>query len=84
MEHEHQVPIWFFVGCLLLIYGILILGYGLYCLAVPTPLEARVALYEYHADLWWGVLMTIIGLAYTIRFNPLSHHQKLTGEADPD
>ena len=35
MESEHQVPIWFFVGFLLLIYGLLIFGAGIYALQVP-------------------------------------------------
>ena len=29
MHDEHQIPIWFFIGGLLLIYGVLITGAGL-------------------------------------------------------
>jgi len=70
MHDEHQIPIWFFIGGLLLIYGILITGAGLFALVSPPPAEARVALFELHADVWWGALMTIVGLAYCLRFNP--------------
>lgn len=69
MEHgHHQVPIWFFIGALLTVYGVLILGVGIYSLANP-PIE-KVALWEKHADIWWGALLIIIGLIYAIRFRP--------------
>jgi len=29
-------------------------------------------LYELHAPIWWGAIMTVAGLFYTIRFR--SHH----------
>jgi hypothetical protein len=66
-EH-HQVPIWFFIGAILLVYGVLIVATGIYTWAVPP--EPRVDLYELHADVWWGFLLVIIGLFYCIRFNP--------------
>jgi hypothetical protein len=70
MHEEHQVPIWFFIGGLLLIYGILILGMGLFHLVAPPPSSEQVTLYNLHADIWWGVLMIAAGLFYTIRFHP--------------
>lgn len=70
MESEHQVPIWFFIGGLLLVYGIVITGAGVYAWVFPPPENARVALFEYHADVWWGILMTVMGAFYTIRFRP--------------
>ena len=30
MENEHQIPIWFFIGGILAVYGVLIFGAGLY------------------------------------------------------
>jgi len=51
-------------------YGVLITGAGLFALVSPPPAEARVALFELHADVWWGALMAIVGLAYCLRFNP--------------
>lgn len=70
MESEHQVPIWFFIGALLLIYGVIILAVGLWHLVSPPPPEARVALYSLHADVWWGALMTLVGATYCVKFRP--------------
>ncbi len=69
MEKEHQVvPIWFFIGLLLTVYGIIILGSGLYSLVQPA--ERTVVLANLHADVWWGALMLVLGLFYTIKFRP--------------
>jgi len=68
MEEHHQVPIWLFIGAVLLIYGLIILGTGIYGWFVPP--EHPVALHEYHADIWWGGLLIVIGAIYCIRFRP--------------
>jgi hypothetical protein len=68
MHEEKQVPIWFFIGGLLLVYGIIVFGTGLYLWAFPP--EHRVALFELHADVWWGILLIVVGLFYSIRFCP--------------
>ncbi len=81
MHDEHQVPIWFFIGGLLLIYGVLILGAGIYNLISPPP-PPRVALFELHADIWWSVLMIAAGLFYTIRFHPYRAKGKASLEGD--
>lgn len=70
MESEHQVPIWFFIGLMLLVYGVMIFGSGVYLYQYPPPEDQRVKLFEYHADIWWGLLMAALGLLYTVRFNP--------------
>jgi hypothetical protein len=62
--------IWFFSGILLLAYGVLIFITGLWELSHP-PAHPPV-LYQLHAPLWWGGLMIVGGLFYTIRFR--SHH----------
>ena len=68
MHEEHQIPIWFFIGALLGIYGLLILGSGILFLIHPTP--RNVALTNLHADIWWGGLLVIIGGYYTVKFWP--------------
>ena len=68
MYHEHQTPIWFFIGLLLTVYGILILGYGIYGLFNPP--EHPVQLAYLHAEIWWPIVLLVIGLFYTIRFRP--------------
>ncbi len=66
-EHEHQVPIWFFIGLVLTVYGVLILAYGLFG---PPVAERTVQLAEYRADVWWGAILLVFGLVYTIKFRP--------------
>ena len=63
-----MVSIWFFIGVLLLIYGVLIFGAGLYELAVPP--ESPVVLASLHAGIWWGALLIALGLFYSLRFSP--------------
>jgi len=63
-----MISIWFFIGALLLIYGVLILGAGLYEKAAPA--EHPVVLANLHAPVWWGAMLEALGLFYTIRFRP--------------
>ena len=63
-----MLSIWFFIGILLLAYGLLILGSGLYELSSPP--EHPVVLFELHAGIWWGILLLGIGAVYTVRFRP--------------
>ncbi|HYK87988.1 MAG TPA: hypothetical protein VE398_04430 [Acidobacteriota bacterium] len=68
MDKEFRIPIWFFIGALLGIYGLLILCSGLYGLVHPP--ERQVALSYLHADIWWGVLLLVIGIVYVRKFRP--------------
>lgn len=61
-----RLSIWFFVGILCLMYGLVLLPVGIYQLSHPPA----VVLANLHAALWWGVLLTIFGGFYTIRFRP--------------
>ena len=70
MESEHQIPIWFFIGSLLGVYGLIILITGIYLAFNPPPESERVALSYLHADIWWGAMMTILGAFYVARFRP--------------
>ena len=63
---EHGLPIWFFIGALLLVYGVLILGAGVFGLAHPPKVE----LAELHAAIWWGALLIVIGASYVWAFRP--------------
>jgi hypothetical protein len=65
---KHSISVWFFIGVLFLVYGVLILGSGVYGLFVP-PLHP-VAMSQLHIDLWWGAGMMVVGLAYVARFKP--------------
>ena len=50
------------------VYGVLILGAGIYGLFDPPD----VAMKHLHLSLWWGALLTAIGAFYTVRFRPRS------------
>ncbi len=68
--HEKQIPIWFFIGAIVAIYGVLILGVGIYHWISPPPVAERVMLWDKHADIWWGALLLALGLFYVIKFKP--------------
>lgn len=78
-DHEKQVPIWFFIGIVLTIYGALIAASGIYGAIQPPPEDQRVALWHLHADIWWGILLTIVGIFYTVKFRP-NESETLTGK----
>ena len=67
-KDRNLISIWFFIGVLLLIYGVAILGAGLMDRNASTA--HTVVLAELHAQIWWGVLLLIIGAVYTLKFSP--------------
>jgi hypothetical protein len=69
MESDGTISIWFFIGISLLVNGVLIFGAGLYQISHP-PAVITIQLYQYHASVWWGAVLAIIGLLYCIRYNP--------------
>ena len=68
MYQRGLISIWFFIGILLLIYGVLILGAGVHELFSPSP--HPVVLSELHAGIWWGTLLLILGAVYSYKFRP--------------
>ena len=67
MSEKHQIiPVWFFVGVLLLVYGFLIFASGLAQWSHPP----NTVLAELHAPVWWGGLLFVLGLIYCIKFAP--------------
>jgi len=67
--HGSRIPIWFFIGLLLTVYGLLILGYGLYEAATGNYAPG-VQLTNLHTPIWWGGLLLLLGLFYVIKFRP--------------
>lgn len=65
---QGKIPIWFFVGVLLTIYGALIGGHGVY--AWVTHKRSVVVLANLHAAVWWGGIILILGLIYCVKFFP--------------
>jgi hypothetical protein len=67
--HGSRIAIWFFIGVLLVIYGGLILGYGIYEWASGSY-PAGVQLTELHTPVWWGGLLEALGVFYAVKFRP--------------
>lgn len=63
---EQGIPIWFFIGALLALYGVLVLGAGIAGLFDPP----RTALAHLHAGIWWGALLAAVGGFYLWAFRP--------------
>jgi len=63
---RHVTPVWFFVGLLLAVYGVLILGSGLVNWSNPP----NTALAELHAPVWWGAILLAGGVIYTLVYRP--------------
>ena len=67
-SQESRISIWFFIGVLLLVYGLLILGAGIHDLLVPP--EQQPVLANLHAGVWWGGVVAVLGGIYSYRFSP--------------
>ena len=65
-EKHHIIPVWFFVGVLLLVYGVLIFVSGLAEWSNPP----NTVLAELHAPVWWGGLLIVLGGVYCLMFRP--------------
>lgn len=57
--------IWFFVGLLLLLYGVVILSVGLW--ELPFPPAHPPVLFRLHPSIWWGGLLAILGGIFVAR-----------------
>jgi len=68
MKTGGALSIWFFIGISLAVNGALIFAAGLYELAHPP--QYPVVLFEFHAPVWWGALLLIIGVVYCVQFSP--------------
>jgi hypothetical protein len=58
-SRKDMISIWLFIGLLLLVYGAIIMGQGMWELFSP-PVH-RTVLAELHASLWWGALLLVLG-----------------------
>jgi hypothetical protein len=65
-RQSHMVPVWFFIGILLTIYGAIILFTSIADISQPTT----VVLANYHPGIFGGILLLLIGGFYTFWFWP--------------
>ena len=68
MRKGGGISIWFFVGVSLLVNGALILGAGLWELVYPPA--NPVVLFRLHANVWWGAVLFLLGILYSLKFSP--------------
>lgn len=67
---SREISIWFFIGVLLTVYGVMILGYGIWEWVTGAWKLTNVILANLHAPVWWGAIMLALGLFYALRFRP--------------
>jgi hypothetical protein len=58
-EISEMKPIWYYVGVILVIIGILVLMAGIYYLFVPIP--NKIELSNLHINIWWSLVLIISG-----------------------
>jgi hypothetical protein len=66
MSREHMLPVWFFIGILLSIYGIIIFFTALGDWSQPSG----AILSQLHPGLWGGIVLMLVGGFYVLRFRP--------------
>jgi len=65
-ERRHMLPVWFFIGLLLTMYGVIILITSIVDWSEPS----QAVLSQYHPGLWGGILLLLIGSFYVLKFRP--------------
>lgn len=69
---QHRVfEVWFYIGTLLAIYGVLLTAAGVYQWLNPPA----TTLAEYHATFWAGGLLLLVGGAYVAIYRPRQSHK---------
>jgi hypothetical protein len=75
MHEEEGFSIWFFVGVMLTIYGIIILIANIP--AFSSVESQHVVLERLHAGVWWGILLTLFGALFLYLHWPGREHSVL-------
>jgi FtsH-binding integral membrane protein len=79
MKSGGSLSIWFFIGISLAVNGAVILGTGIYELVSP-PVN-QVVLYNLHANIWWGAVLLILGLFFSLRFSPAKERARVAANS---
>lgn len=61
-----MLPVWFFVGIIFLVYGIIIFVTGLLEVHSPPP----TVLSSLHPTIWWGAILMVLGGFYVYYCGP--------------
>ncbi len=70
-NNSHALSIWFIIGLQLDIYGVLVTIGGVMEYYSPSGLKMA----EYHAGIWWGLILLALGVYYTIAYMPSSKNK---------
>jgi uncharacterized membrane protein HdeD (DUF308 family) len=57
--------IWFLVGLILTVIGVIVFAAGIYDLFNPTTQNIRLT--SLHSNIWWGALIIIAGVIYILK-----------------
>jgi FtsH-binding integral membrane protein len=79
MKSGGSLSIWFFIGVSLAVNGAIICATGIYELVSPP--EHQVVLYNLHANVWWGAVLLILGLFFSLRFSPAKERARMAGNS---
>lgn len=63
MSEDKMLSIWFFVGLMLTVMGLIITAMGVYYIFNP---ETTTAMAHLNPSLWWGLIMLISGLLFFV------------------
>ena len=79
MKSGGTLSIWFFIGISLAVNGAVIFARGIY--ELMSPPEHQVVLYNLHANVWWGAVLLILGLFFSVRFSPARERARMAGNS---
>ena len=74
---QRNIQVWFYIGAVLALYGILLTAAGVYQWFHPPA----TVLAGYHATFWAGITLLIVGGAYTLIYWPHRGESKLNGDS---
>ncbi len=79
MKSGGTLSIWFFIGISLAVNGAVIFARGIY--ELMSPPEHQVVLYNLHANVWWGAVLLVLGLFFSVRFSPARERARMAGNS---
>jgi hypothetical protein len=62
-KKQLPLPVWFFVGIIFVVYGVIILVTGLVEFSNPPHTE----LWQLHPAIWWGAVILLVGVFFATR-----------------
>lgn len=79
MKSGGSLSIWFFIGVSLAVNGAVIFATGIY--ELMSPPEHPVVLSALHANIWWGGVLLVLGLFFSLRFSPARERARMAGNS---